>query len=337
MLPGAALFEVALEAIGEAVLITTPEIDAPGPVIVYANPAFYRMSGYTHEEVIGRSPRFLQGPGTDRAMLDRVRKTLSRSASFQGEAVNYRRDGSTYRMEWLITPMQDGSGQITHWISVQRDITGLRQTEAALREAGERARAGEQRQRLLAGELQHRTRNLLGVVIAIANGTVKQRGSVETFGHRLQALSRVQGLLSEGGTDTVEIGALVRAELAPYADSAFDRVTISGPEVHLTVRQVQNFALAVHELTTNAVKHGALKGETGRLGVTWEVALDQRGQHRLALIWVESGVAVDPDKIMHRGYGAELIQQALAYALQAQVDYRLDEDGVRCRIELPIA
>ncbi|MFC6743396.1 PAS domain-containing protein [Methylobacterium tardum] len=84
LLPGAALFEVALEAIGEAVLITTPEIDAPGPVIVYANPAFYRMSGYTHEEVIGRSPRFLQGPGTDRAMLDRVRKTLSRSASFQG-------------------------------------------------------------------------------------------------------------------------------------------------------------------------------------------------------------------------------------------------------------
>src|ERR1700710_1888917 len=75
-LPGAALFEVALEAIGEAVLVTTPDLDAPGPIIVYANPAFYRMTGYVREEVIGRSPRFLQGPETDRTLLNRVRETL---------------------------------------------------------------------------------------------------------------------------------------------------------------------------------------------------------------------------------------------------------------------
>lgn len=335
-LPDAALFEVALEAIGEAVLVTAPDLDAPGPAILYANPAFCRMTGYTSEEVVGRSPRFLQGPETNRVMLDRVRETLSRGDVFRGEAVNYRKDGSTYRIEWLITPMHDGSGRLTHWIAVQRDITALRQTEAALREAGERAQAGEQRQRDLVNELQHRSRNLLGVVTAVANRTVKQGGSVEAFEKRLQALSRVQGLLSEGGTDTVEVAALVRAELAPYIESLSEGVTIVGPEAHLTVRQVQNFALALHELTTNAVKYGALKDDTGRLAVTWEVTRGQRGRQQLVLSWVESGVVMDPEKVTRQGYGTELIQHALAYALQADVDYVLSADGVRCRIEMPV-
>jgi len=335
--PGAALFEVALEAIGEAVLVTAPELDAPGPIIVYANPAFCRMTGYAREEVVGRSPRFLQGPETDRGMLDRVRETLSRGADFRGEAVNYHKDGSTYRIEWLITPMRDGSGQLTHWIAVQRDITALRQTEAALREASEQARTGERYQKHLVNELQHRTRNLLGVVTAIANRTVKQGGPVEAFTERLQALSRAQGLLSAGGTDTVEVGALVRSMLAAHGGSTSAGVMIAGPDVYLTVRQVQDFALAVHELTTNATKYGALKDDTGQLAVTWEVVLDRRGRHRLALNWVEIGVDIDPDKVTHRGYGRELIQEALAYALQAEVDYEFGSDGVRCRIQMPIA
>ena len=335
-LPDAALFEVALEAVGEAVLVTTPDLDAPGPVIVYANPAFCRMTGYAREEVVGRSPRFLQGPETDRAVLDHIRETLSRSASFQGEALNYRKDGSTYSIEWLITPMHDASGRLTHWIAVQRDVTALRQTEAALREAGDRARAGEQRQQHLVNELQHRTRNLLGVVTAVANRTVKQGGSVETFDERLQALSRVQGLLSASGSDTVEVDALIRAELAPYVGRASPDVAISGPEAYLTVRQVQNFALAVHELTTNAVKYGALKGDAGQLAITWDVVLDRRGRRRLTLSWVESGVAIEPENVVRRGYGTELIQEALAYALEADVEYELERDGVRCQIEMPV-
>ncbi|XYD11853.1 PAS domain S-box protein (plasmid) [Methylobacterium sp. NMS12] len=330
-----ALFEVALEAIGEAVLVTTPDLASPGPVIVYANPAFCRMTGYACEEVVGRSPRFLQGPGTDRVMLDRVRETLSRGDVFRGEAVNYRKDGSTYRIEWLITPMHDGTGQLSHWIAVQRDITEQRRTEAALREAGEQARASERHQRYLVNELQHRTRNLLGVVTAVANRTVKRGGSVEAFEKRLQALSRVQGLLSEGASDTVDVGAMVRAELVPYTDSASAGVTISGPEASLNIRQVQNFALALHELTTNAVKYGALKDDAGQLAVTWELTVGQRGR-QLVLSWIESGVAMDPAAVTRRGYGTELIQHALAYALAAEVDYVLGEDGVRCRIEIPI-
>lgn len=192
------------------------------------------------------------------------------------------------------------------------------------------------RQEVLVNELQHRARNLLGVVSAVATQTLKQGGSVKAFEERLQALSRVQGLLSQGGSDTVEVGVLVRAELAAYVEAARESVTISGPKVLLVAHQVQNFALAVHELTTNAVKYGALKAKAGRLDVTWEVMLDQRGRRRLALSWIESGLVVEPEKIERRGYGSELIREGLAYALGAEVDYVLGADGVRCRIEMPV-
>ncbi|MCJ2084733.1 PAS domain S-box protein [Methylobacterium sp. E-005] len=219
-------------------------------------------------------------------------------------------------------PMQNAAGQVRWLGGVGRDITA--------------EKVAIQHQEVLVNELQHRARNLLGVVTAVAGRTVKRGGSVEDFEERLQALSRAQALLSQAGSDTVEVGALVRAELAAYANGASDRVTVAGPEVHLRARQVQNFALAVHELTTNAVKYGALKVETAELHVTWAVVLDRRERRRLALSWVEGGVAIDPEATSRRGYGTELIQEALAYAMEAEVDYAVGPDGVRCRIEMPL-
>jgi two-component sensor histidine kinase len=220
-------------------------------------------------------------------------------------------------------PVRDAAGHTVEWLGTSTDIDAIRQLQA--------------RQEVLVNELQHRARNLLGVVSAVADRTVKQGGSVEAFEERLQALSRAQGLLSRSGSDTVEVSALVQAELAAYADGASGHVTISGPEVRLTARQVQNFALALHELTTNAVKYGALKGGTGQLAVTWEIALDRGERRQLALQWIESGIALRRDEAPRRGYGTELIQEALAYALQARVDYVLGDDGVRCRIEMPVS
>ncbi|WP_336492617.1 hypothetical protein [Methylobacterium nigriterrae] len=89
--------------------------------------------------------------------------------------------------------------------------------------------------------------------------------------------------------------------------------------------------------TTNAVKSGALESDTGRLLVTWERAQDENGGKRLALSWTESGVAVRPKTVTRRGYGRELIEQAIAYALQARTECAPGTDGVRCRIEMPLA
>ena len=103
------LLQAAVEATGEAILITTADLDEPGPVIVYANPAFTKLSGYDAAEAVGRSPRFLQGEGTERTALDRTRASLEAGEAFQGEALNYRKDGTAYRVEWLITPVREAT------------------------------------------------------------------------------------------------------------------------------------------------------------------------------------------------------------------------------------
>ena len=156
------------------------------------------------------------------------------------------------------------------------------------------------------------------------------------FQARLRALSRAQGLLSQFGSDTAEVGALVRAELAAHTEVGPPKVVVSGPRVRLTARQVQNFSLALHELTTNAVKYGALRDNTGQLSVTWTADRDEKGRRRLTLDWIESGVEVEPGADTRRGYGRLLIEQALSYALRARTEFVLGEDGVRCRIQLPL-
>jgi PAS domain S-box-containing protein len=122
----------ALEFCPEAIIVTTPDLEIPGPTIVYVNRAFERLSGYARNEVMGRNPRFLQGPRTDRAVLDAMRDAAYAGQEFTGEVVNYRKDGSEYLIEWKLAPMRDSQGRLTHWIAVQRDITELRRFELEL-------------------------------------------------------------------------------------------------------------------------------------------------------------------------------------------------------------
>ncbi|MGH1571046.1 PAS domain S-box protein [Methylobacterium sp. P31] len=301
--------------------------DAESLQWIYVTPAFEAIYGLDRETALHDDNMNgwldLIVPEDRQAVLSSIESVCA------GERVSFeyriRRplDGEVRWLRDTDFPMRDPAGKVCWLGGVGRDIT--------------EEKAAAKRQEVLINELQHRSRNLLGVVTAVASRTVKQGGPVEAFEERLQALGRVQALLSKGGSDTVEVGALVRAELAAHADGTRDRATALGPTVLLTARHVQNFALAVHELTTNAVKYGALKAETGRLDVTRDVALDQRGRRRLALSWIDSGVAIDPEKVTRRGYGTELIQEAMAYALEAKVDYALCEDGVRCRIEMPVS
>jgi PAS domain S-box-containing protein len=125
----------------DAILITEAEpIDEPGPRILYANEAFTRTTGYTLEEVLGKTPRLLQGPNTSRAKLDKVRSALSRWKPITVEVINYRKDGSEFWSEFSVVPVADKTGYYTHWISVQRDITERKRTEEALRQSEERFR-----------------------------------------------------------------------------------------------------------------------------------------------------------------------------------------------------
>ena len=108
----------------DAVLITTAEsIDVPGAVIQYVNPAFTRMTGYSPDEVIGKSPRLLQGPLSDPETTGKIRDSLKKWQSLEIEVLNYRKDGTTFWVELSVSPVADSTGWFTHWISIQRDVT----------------------------------------------------------------------------------------------------------------------------------------------------------------------------------------------------------------------
>lgn len=125
----------------DAVLITEAEpIDEPGPRIIYVNEAFTRTTGYTLEEVLGKTPRILQGPKTNRQALAKVRVALEKWQPVTVETINYRKDGSEFWVEFSLVAVANKHGVYTHWISVQRDITERKRTEQALRQSDERFR-----------------------------------------------------------------------------------------------------------------------------------------------------------------------------------------------------
>ncbi|WP_342165466.1 CheR family methyltransferase [Methylobacterium sp. SD21] len=239
--------------------------------------------------------------------------------------------GGSYR--WFQTramPVRGEHGEVIEWLGTSTDIDDLRRMQ--------------EQQRVLVAELQHRTRNLLGVVHSIAQQTVAASDTLEafrsTFNERLGALSRVQGLLSRAGDEPIMLGTLIRSELDALAAADLqERIVLVGPDVRIRKAAVQTFALALHELATNARKYGALSNAHGQLSVTWWTH-DSDGQGpRLTLEWVETGIDrqhAAAGAALRNGYGRELIENALPYALDATTRYELGEAEVRCLIELPL-
>jgi len=117
------ILEAAVEQSDYPVILTTAELDLPGPEIVYVNKAFTRLTGYTRDELVGATPRIHQGPATERTELDRLKATLRAGDSFKGCTWNYRKDGTAYQVEWTVTPLRLAGEGIDYFFSVQRDVT----------------------------------------------------------------------------------------------------------------------------------------------------------------------------------------------------------------------
>jgi PAS domain S-box-containing protein len=126
-----------IEAAMESFLVTTTDLEYPGPTILYANPAFEEMTGWSRAEIVGKSPRVLQGPNTDKVVFAELAATLARGETWEGQAANYRRDGSEFVMEWSIAPVRDAHGKTYLYLAVQRDVTERVEAEAELRRARE--------------------------------------------------------------------------------------------------------------------------------------------------------------------------------------------------------
>ena len=114
------LLETSMAESFNSILITEA---GPGYPIVYANAAFSELTGYAPGEVMGKSPSMLQGPNTDQAVLERLNSDISEGRLFHGQAINYRKDGSEFMMEWKIAPIRNEKDEVTHYLAIQRDVS----------------------------------------------------------------------------------------------------------------------------------------------------------------------------------------------------------------------
>ncbi len=198
---------------------------------------------------------------------------------------------------------------------------------------------GEKHQRLLVDELNHRVKNMLSIVISLARQTVRGSGSIEEFSKnylgRLHALASAYSLLSKHSWQTVSLQEIVDEELAPFLSEAGSNVVLHGPPVQLTPRPALSLGMAIHELTTNAVKYGALSVPEGTVTVTWRVDASAAG-NLLTVDWVEAnGPPVsEPEQ---RGFGSTLIERGLKQEMGAEVAIEFARDGVRARLVAPLA
>ena len=210
------LLEVAIQHADEAFVITDAQLDPPGPRILYVNAGFERMTGYRRGEVLGKTPRILQGPRTDRTVLDRLRERLSAGEAFVGEAINYRKDRSEFWLEWYVSPVRDERGRVTHFVSLQRDVTARKRAEAAARE-GERTAADErvafQEKRLQAQRLESLGAFASGIAHDFNNILTAILGNASLWRSQLSPESEEAAIFEEIETAAERGSELVRSML----------------------------------------------------------------------------------------------------------------------------
>lgn len=209
-----------------------------------------------------------------------------------------------------------------------------REVEAHL---AERQRTHE-RQALLIRELHHRVKNTLATVQGLLGATARSTKDVNVFYHafseRIVSLGKTHNLLTEDYWQTARLQNLLENELGPYNDAGETRIMLDGPPVELAADLAVPTGMAIHELTTNAAKHGALSVPAGRIKVSWSV-VQEATQRTLTLDWTESGgpaVAVPTRK----GFGSTLLQRVLAQQCNARVDIDYAATGLRFHMEVPL-
>jgi two-component system, chemotaxis family, CheB/CheR fusion protein len=200
-------------------------------------------------------------------------------------------------------------------------------------------KAMEDQANFLLRELSHRSRNLLTVVQAIAELTVRNAASLETFKKafidRLRALAASNDLLTANPGDGVPLDRLIRRQLAPFVDLSTARVEIDGPETSVSADATQSIGLALHELATNAVKYGALSSPNGKIRIRWGIEHGD-GELVLRLRWTECGAppVVEPTR---KGFGQIVVKQMIESALSGSVQILYEPTGILWSLTAPMS
>lgn len=233
-------------------------------------------------------------------------------------------DAATQRLRWFATratPLHDDAGRIVEWVGTSTDIDDLRRLQ--------------EHQRILLAELQHRVRNTLSIIRSIVRRSAPGSASIDDYAThldgRLNAFARVQSAVARDPAAGIDLAGLIADELGAYAAREGSQVDIHGPAIRLQPKAAEVMALALHELATNALKHGALSTAAGHIAIGWH-----RADGKLVLDWKESGLPNPPVKTGHQGFGTELLERVLAYDLQAETASAYESDGLRWTISLPL-
>jgi two-component sensor histidine kinase len=288
---------------------------------VLANHAFQRLIG--HRPIIGRSVEEALPEVADQGFIELLHGVMAARAPYVGRSVAVRlMRGPGERLEerfvdFIYQPVLGAGGEVTAIFVEGSDVT-----DRVL---------GERQQKLLVDELNHRVKNTLATVQAIARQTARATPDPtafrDAFESRLLALSKTHNLLTDGGWMSAALADVLRAELEPFGEGRF---RLEGRAVALSSAEAVALGLVVHELATNAAKYGALSRPEGRLEVSWLV-----DEARLALTWREFGgpPVVAPER---RGFGSRLIERSLEGQLGGGAVLDFAPDGLICRIELPL-
>jgi two-component sensor histidine kinase len=292
--------------------------------VLTANDRFYQAFGLEPERTVGR-PLYRLGDGQwDIPDLRRLlEEIIPRSTAIDG-----------YEIEHDVAAL----GRRTMRLGAQR-LKGVEGSEAAIllsiEDVTEASRMSG-RQELLIRDLQHRIRNLLSLVSALARQTRAEGSGAEAyradFLGRLRALEVAQNLVLATAEDEADLGELLDRVLAPYTQSREKAVAVRGCPVRLSRSKAVSFAMVLHELATNAVKYGALSADDGRVEIAWEV-VDAGSPPRVRFSWQEAGgprIGAPPSRA---GFGMRMLEQAAAYELGGVPELRFAPPGLTCRME----
>ena len=298
-------------------------LEGPNHIFRVANAAYRTLVGHRELIVLSVSEAFpeIVSQGFIQ-LLDQVSATGEAYVG-HGERVLLENseggEASETYLNFIYQPIQDASGAVSGVLVQGYDVT-------------EEVEAGE-RQNLLINELNHRVKNTLAIVQGLAMQSFRQVANSEearkTFDARLTALAGAHNLLTEQNWSNASLVETIRTSIAATAGAAVERVTLSGPDMVLEPQAAVSLAMIVHELTTNAIKYGALSNSVGTVSVEWDV----RAEADLNLIWTErGGPAVSPPT--SRGFGTRLIERGIASDRQSKVSMQFLPEGLRCEIEM---
>ena len=254
----------------------------------------------------------------------------ARARAFEGDSdridLEFRIRRSDGAVRWINSRgiiVRNAEGRPTESYGISIDITDRKESE--------------ERVRLLMREVNHRSKNMLGLVQAVARQTAASSPGefVKRFSDRMQALASAQDLLVRNDWRGVALDALVRAQLAHFGDLIGTRILIEGPALLVTASAAQSIGLAIHELATNAGKYGALSNAAGRISLACSVAPDQSATERFTLAWTEcDGPPVSPPE--RRGFGTTVIERMAAMALGANITLAYPPTGLVWRLACPL-